>query len=224
MNLADDTDEGLIQSDRTRRHDLVEARIVKPHVKGKVLEGAMTTEPAHRRFTVNEYHRMAETGILPEDERVELIDGEIIEMAPIGGRHVVCVSRLNRLLVQHMGDDATVNIQSPIQLGEDEEPEPDVAVVRARNYGDELPTSSDVLLLIEVADTSLAFDRGTKLPLYARSGIPEAWLVDLRAQAIERHTNPSRDGYGVALRAGLGEKIESTVVPGLVISADDVVG
>jgi Uma2 family endonuclease len=184
----------------------------------------MVTEPAHRRFTVNDYHRMVETGILQEDDRVELIDGEIIEMAPIGGRHVVCVSRLNRLLVRYVGDDAMVNIQSPVRLGDDEEPEPDVAVVRARNYGNELPTATDVILLIEAADTSLAFDRGTKLPLYARAGIPEAWLIDLRAGAIERHTNPSRDGYGVALRVGLGEEIESTVVPGLVISADDVAG
>lgn len=167
---------------------------------------------------------MVETGILQEDDHVELIGGEIIEMAPIGGRHVACVSRLNRLLVRYVGDDATVNIQSPVQLGEDEEPEPDAAVVRARNYGNELPTSADVMLLIEVADTSLAFDRGTKLPLYARAGIPEAWLVDLRAGAIERHTNPSRDGYGVALRVGRGEEIESTVVPGLVIRADDVAG
>jgi Uma2 family endonuclease len=124
----------------------------------------MATEPSLWRFTVGDYHHMVEAGILCEDDRVELIDGEIIQMSPIGGQHVDCVSRLTDLLVEHRGADARVNIQSPVRLGAHEEPEPDAAVVRARDYGGELPSAADVLLLIEVADTSLSFDRTRKLP------------------------------------------------------------
>jgi Uma2 family endonuclease len=162
----------------------------------------MATEPAHHRFTVTDYYHMAEAGILTEDDRVELIDGEIIDMSPIGGRHVPCVARLNRFLVRTISDDATVNIQSPVRLGEYDEPEPDVSVVRSRNYGDDLPTPSDVLLLIEVSDTTLRYDRATKLPLYASAGIPEYWIVDLQGQSIERHTNPVGSTYRITVRAG----------------------
>ncbi|MGI8827925.1 MAG: Uma2 family endonuclease [Chloroflexota bacterium] len=184
----------------------------------------MATEPEHRRFTVNDYRHMAETGILTEDDSVELIDGEIVEMTPVGGRHLVCVSRLTHLLVQYLGSDAIASIQSPVRLGEYQEPEPDAAVIRARDYGDDLPTPGDVLLLIEVSDTSLAYDRGRKLPLYASAGIPESWLVDIPGDAIERHTNPAGGRYSVTLRVGRGEEIESTVLPGLVIAADEVLG
>jgi Uma2 family endonuclease len=184
----------------------------------------MATEPSHRRFTVRDYHQMTEAGILTEDDRVELIDGEIIEMTPVGGRHVACVSRLARLLIRRLGNDAVVNIQSPVQLGEHEEPEPDAAVVRARNYGDDLPTARDVLLLIEVSDTSLGYDRARKLPLYARAGIPESWVVDLQGEAIERHTNPVEGRYRVTMRVGRGEEIESLLVPGLILKADEVLG
>ncbi|MGI8827896.1 MAG: Uma2 family endonuclease [Chloroflexota bacterium] len=184
----------------------------------------MTTEPSHRHFTVSDYHQMAETGILSEDDRVELIDGEIVEMNPIGGRHVTCVSGINRRLVQYLGNSATVNIQSPVQFGEYQEPEPDIAVIQTRDYGDDLPAPEDVILLIEVSDTSLTYDRGTKLPIYARAGIAECWIVDVPGQAIERHTNPIDDRYGLSLRAGRGEEIESTVVPGLRFMVDDVLG
>ncbi|MBV9281129.1 MAG: Uma2 family endonuclease [Chloroflexi bacterium] len=184
----------------------------------------MAIEPSHRRFTVRDYHRMAEVGILTEDDHVELIDGEIVQMTPIGGRHVACVGRLTRLLVQRLGEDVAVNIQSPVQLGEREEPEPDAAVIRARSYGDELPTAPDVLLLIEVADTSLGYDRARKLPLYARAGIAESWLVDLQGEAIERHTNPVGGTYRLTLRAGRGEEIASLAMPGLVLRADEVLG
>jgi Uma2 family endonuclease len=111
-----------------------------------------------------------------------------------------------------------------VQLGEHEEPEPDAAVVRARNYGDDLPTARDVLLLIEVSDTSLGYDRARKLPLYARAGIPESWVVDLQGEAIERHTNPVGGRYRVTVRVGRGEEIESLAVPGLMLKADEVLG
>lgn len=183
----------------------------------------MAIEPLLRRFTTGEYHCMAEAGIFCEDDRVELVDGEIIQMSPIGGRHVSCVSRLDSL-IQRLDTGVTVNIQSPVHLGEYSEPQPDVAVVRARKYGAELPGPADVLLLIEVSDTTLRYDRGTKLPLYAGAGIPEVWLVDLPDEAIERHTNPVEGSYRVALRVGRGEEIESLAVPGLIFDVDEVLG
>lgn len=182
----------------------------------------MATEPVPRRFSVDDYHQMVEAGILCEDDRVELINGEILEMSPVGGRHVARVNRINRMLVERLGDAAIVSIQNPIRLGRYQEPEPDVAVIRRRSYGDELPGTEDVLLLMEVSSTSLAFDRGTKLPLYATAGIPEVWLVDIPGEAIERHTNPMEGTYRVSVRVGRGEAIESTVLPDLQLQTDDV--
>jgi Uma2 family endonuclease len=184
----------------------------------------MAIEPSPWRFTVEDYHHMAEAGILCEDDPVELIDGEIIQMSPIGGPHVTCVRKLTHLLVSRLDQGVFVNIQGPVRLSEYDEPEPDVAVVRVRDYGDELPTPADVLLLIEVADTTLRYDRTRKLPLYAGAGIPEVWLVDLQGEAIERHTEPVDGTYRMAMRVGRGHAIESVLIPGLVLSADDVLG
>lgn len=184
----------------------------------------MATEPVPWRFTVDDYHRMVEAGILGEDDRVELVNGEILEMSPIGGRHVACVNRINRILIEHLGDAAIVSIQNPIRLGEYQEPEPDAAVIRDRPYGDQLPSADDVLLLAEISSTSLSFDRGTKLPLYAAAGILEVWLVDIPGQAIERHTNPVDGTYRVTVRVGRGEAIESTVLPNLRLQTNDVFG
>jgi Uma2 family endonuclease len=130
-------------------------------------------EVKRRRFTVHDYHRMGEAGILHEDDRVELIEGEIVEMAAIGTRHFSCVNRLNRLLVMSVGDEAVISVQNPVRLNEHTELQPDLAVIRARDYRESLPEPDDVLLLIEVSDTTLAYDRGVKLPLYAKAGITE---------------------------------------------------
>ena len=177
-----------------------------------------------RRFTVHDYHRMAEAGILREDDRVELIDGEVVEMSPIGGRHVQCVSRLTRLLSQSVGDRYLVSVQSPVRLGRRQEPQPDLAVVLDREYDRSLPGSEDIVLVIEVADTSLSYDRGVKLPLYARAGIREAWIVDLTNRAIERHTDPSRNGYRLTARARQGEQIESATLSRLFVHIDVIFG
>ncbi len=143
-----------------------------------VFPSAMATR---YRFTVEDYHKMAEVDILGEDDRVELIDGEIIEMAPIGRLHAVCVVRLTDLFGETLRRRAIVWAQNPIGLGERSEPQPDLALLRWRPnfYADADPRPEDVLLIIEVADTSLAYDRDIKVPLYARAGIPEVWLVDL---------------------------------------------
>jgi len=167
---------------------------------------------------------MAEVGILHEDDRVELIVGEIVEMSPIGGRHAACVREINRLLGRQVGDELRVDVQSPVRLNEQEEPQPDLAVIRTRDYGSSLPTPEDVLLLIEVADTSLAYDRDVKLPLYARSGIAEVWLVNLNGGVVERHTEPSENGYRLVRRTGRGETLESAALPTLTLPVDAVLG
>ena len=144
-----------------------------------------------RRFTAEEYHKMGEAGILGRDERVELIEGEVVEMNPIGSRHAACVRRLTRLLSRQLGDDLLLDVQNPVRLNRGLEPQPDLAVVRARDYGENLPGPKDVPLVIEVADTSLAYDRGVKLPIYVGAGIREVWLVDLAGGTVERHTGVS---------------------------------
>jgi Uma2 family endonuclease len=181
-------------------------------------------EIARRRFTVHEYHRMAEAGILHEDDRVELIEGDILEMNPIGSRHFTCVNGLTRLLVRGVGDEAIVSVQNPVRLGERLEPQPDLAVIRNRDYRESLPEPEDVLLLIEVSDSTFSYDRNVKLPLYARAEIPEVWIVDLPSEAVERHTEPTGDGYRLARQARRGEMLESIALPALVVPVDAVLG
>lgn len=187
------------------------------------METAQTQEVARRRrFTVHEYHRMAEAGILHEDDRVELIEGEIVEMSPIGGRHAKCVIELMRLLVPVVGEEARVSPQNPVRLGDYGEPQPDIAVLRIseRYRAGELSESEDVLLLVEVSDTSLRYDREIKLPLYARAVVREVWIVDLANEAIERHTEPTGDGYRLTERARRGETLRSKALPELVVPVD----
>lgn len=183
-----------------------------------------TQEVTRRRFTVHDYHRMAETGILHEDDRVELIEGEIVEMAAIGTRHFVCVNTLNRLLMRTVGDEVVVSVQNPVRLSEHSEPQPDLAVIRGRDYRESLPTPEDVLLLIEVSDTTLVYDRSTKLSLYAQAGIPEVWIVDLTGETIELHTGPSEISYRHTERASRGETLTSAALPNVAISVDTALG
>lgn len=175
-----------------------------------------------RRFTVAEYDRMGEVGILREDERVELIAGEIIQMSPIGDQHIVCVNRLTRLLVLELGTTAFVSVQNPVRLSLDGEPQPDLVVMRDQGDGNAVPTLANVLLVIEVADSSRNYDRRVKLPLYAAAGIPEAWLVDLPGQLIERHSQP-RDGvYQRVVVVKRGDTLTSTILPNLALAVDAV--
>lgn len=181
-------------------------------------------EITRRRFTVHEYHLMAEAGILHEDDRVELIEGELSEMTAIGTRHFTSVNALTRLLVREVGDEAVVSIQNPVRLNESSEPEPDVAVIRPRDYRDSLPGPEDVLFLIEVSDTTLSYDRNVKLPLYARSGIPEVWIFDLTGEIVERHSGPSGDIYRHLDRVKRGETLDSTTIPGLTFDVGAMLG
>ena len=178
----------------------------------------MTPEPARRLFTVDEFHRMAEAGILGEDDRVELIEGELIEMAPIGSRHAACVNRLVKLL--SATEPLLLSVQNPVSLGPRTEVQPDVALLRPRDdyYASAHPGPRDVLLVIEVADTSADTDRTVKVPLYAKAGVPEVWLVDLVAGRIEVFRRPSSGAYAEARTAGPGEAPLS--VPGTDLRLD----
>jgi Uma2 family endonuclease len=157
---------------------------------------------ARRRFTRTEYYRMAEVGILRPHDRVELIKGEIVEMSPIGRRHKAFVANLGELLILRLASRALVHVQSGVVLADDTEPEPDVAVLRRRAvpYKEREAHAEDVLLLIEVAESSLAYDRSTKQRLYAEARIPEYWVVDCAAEAVEVHRDPGPEGYGEVRR------------------------
>jgi Uma2 family endonuclease len=166
---------------------------------------AVEVVATRRRFTREEYHRMAEVGILGRRDRVELIRGEIVEMSPIGRRHGAFVDNLTRLLVKRLPDHVIVRVQGPVALADDTEPEPDLTVLRRRSvpYKEREAWAEDVLLVIEVAESSLAYDRSTKLRLYAEAGIPEYWVVDCAAETVEVHRGPGLEGYReVSLMAG----------------------
>ena len=153
--------------------------------------------PRRHRLSVADYYRMAEVGILAPDARVELIDGEIVDMAPIGSRHNATASRLAKTLQEAVGDAAIVQSQGSISLGAYSEPEPDIALLRphADSYWSALPSAADIFLLVEVAGSSLRFDRDVKIPLYARHLLPEVWLIDTEALRLTRYRNPVRSGY-----------------------------
>lgn len=153
---------------------------------------------ARHKLTVADYHRMAQVGILAPDVRVELIEGEIIDMAPIGSRHGSVVDKLTRLLHRAMlQDQAIVRVQGSIRLSQYTEPQPDIALLKYRDdfYEKNIPTATDIVLLIEVAQSTLAYDRDIKAPLYARAGVPEYWLFDLEQRRIVFHREPVGGEY-----------------------------
>lgn len=175
-----------------------------------------------RQWSAAEFDRMLEAGILTEDDRVELIEGEIVEMSPIGSRHAACVKRLNRLLLRQLGETVVLGIQDPIHLSASSEPQPDISVCRPRadDYATRHPTPADVLLLVEVADTSLLFDRDEKLPLYAQAGIPEVWLVDLVDEQVIVYSRPANETYQIQQRFIRGQLVVSMVLPSLQLPVD----
>jgi Uma2 family endonuclease len=161
------------------------------------------------RFSVGQYYRMAETGVLAPDARVELLDGEIIDMSPIGPPHGGVVNRLTRFFTQCAKGRWLVAVQNPVRLDEHSEPQPDLMLLRPRSddYTSRHPRPEDVLLLIEVADTSIDYDRDEKLPAYGRAGISEVWIVNLRDQTIEVSREPHAAGYAATTVARMGERI-----------------
>jgi Uma2 family endonuclease len=186
----------------------------------------MSVQLARRPFSTAEYHRLIEIGLLTEDERVELLDGEIIEMAPIGPRHAACVDRLNAHFHRKVSRHAIVRVQSPVGLDQHSEPEPDLLLLKPRDdfYAQSHPTPADVLIAIEVADTTAQKDREVKLPAYARAGIPEAWLIDLYNDRIETHHAPHQGVYEQVRIVQRGQRFASPTQPQLKFKADDILG
>jgi Uma2 family endonuclease len=178
--------------------------------------GSTMAEPLKRLFTRDEYYAMAEAGILKPEDRVELIEGEIYRMAPIGNPHASCVNRLVRAFSTLIGESRTIlSPQNPVHLNDISEPQPDVTLLRPREdfYSEGHPQPTDVLLLIEVANSSVGFDRQTKVPLYALNGITEVWLVDITKQRLEVYRDPARDGYRTVQRLHRGDRIAPQAFP-----------
>ncbi|WP_263809363.1 MULTISPECIES: Uma2 family endonuclease [Salinibacter] len=183
------------------------------------LASPAATEVRPRRFTSDEVQVMLRAGILHEDDPLELIDGQLVVMSPINDPHIACINRLNTIfskrLVPHAIENVVVSVQNPVRIDEHNEPEPDVVLSTAL---DGAPHPGDVLLLVEVSDTTLAYDRDVKRPLYARAGIPEVWVLDLEARHIEVHREPDDDVYRTRHLAGL----DDTVTPERPTSVGDI--
>lgn len=188
--------------------------------------GEAAAQPERRRFTIDEYYRMGETGILREDERVELLEGDIICMSPIGGPHMACVNDMNRAFSRALGDRAIVSVQNPVRLSPYAEPVPDLTLLRPRpdGYRTGVPGPGDVLLLVEIADTTLRLDRDRKLPLYAAAGIPEVWIADPRGKRFLVHREPQAGIYQQAFMVERGGALSPAAFPDIAIDVAEILG
>ena len=178
-------------------------------------------------FTLDEYHRLGEAGFLTEDDRVELIEGEMVQMPPIGSEHASVVDILAEIFIRGLDPSrGQVRIQNPVIVGGRSEVQPDLVVARARSdrYRGRNPIADEVALLIEVADSTLRFDRYVKLPLYARASVPEVWIVDLVARTLHVHRTPNEDAYSVTQQYGRGESVSPAAFPDLNIAVSDILG
>jgi Uma2 family endonuclease len=181
----------------------------------------MLTGLARKLWTIDEYERMIEEGILDKDDRVELIKGEVVEMTPIGVRHAACVTNLEALFYKLPESLVTVRGQNPIQLPDDSEPQPDVVLLKGHRslYARRRPTADDVILLVEVSDSTLRIGRNVKLPLFANAGIPEVWIVNLEEDVIEVYSEPTDNVYQKVWVAGKGSSVP---LPGGLVGAVSV--
>ena len=186
----------------------------------------MSVQTMKYLFTVEEYHQMGQAGILSEDDRVELIEGEIIQMSPIGKIHALFVMRLNRLFSKLFSRYAIINVQNPIYLSEDSEPQPDLTLIQLplEMYMKSHPKPENIFLIVEVSDTTLDYDQTVKIPLYARAGIREVWLVNLMEEILEVYRNPSPEGYTHIERYRRGQTLSLVAFPDIPILVQDILG
>ena len=186
----------------------------------------MASEPIRHLFTTAEYHSMAEAGVLEPEARFELIEGEIYQMPPIGSRHAGCVNWLTRTFVRRLDERAVLGPQNPVVLSDISEPQPDIVLLRPRedDYRESHPLTEDVLLIVEVADSTLPFDRGKKVPLYARCAIPEVWIVNLVDGQLEVYRDPTSQGFRTVRRLGRGDRIAPLAFPNVELAVDKVLG
>jgi Uma2 family endonuclease len=183
-------------------------------------------ELERHRFTLAEYDRVAAAGVIDECERVELIDGDFLVMSPIGDPHAGTVDWLARVLVLGLGESAIIHVQNPIAIDEHNVPHPDVAILRPRAdfHRTGKPTAADILLLIEVSDMSVRYDRSVKMPMYSRAGISEAWLVDVQHGELLVHTEPRPDGYGSVRTMRPGDSATPIAFPELALDVAALLG
>ena len=188
--------------------------------------GAMQVEVTKKVFTVEEYYRMGEVGIIGPEERTELIEGEIITMSPPGNRHIGACNRANTLFTEALGRRVIVSVQNPLLLDEHNEPQPDIIVLKPIPdfYASRRATPKDASLVIDVAVSSLAFDRKVKLPHYARCGVPEVWIEDLNHDLLLVFRDPSGSEYKTSLALRKGEKVSPVAFPETVFNVGDLLG
>jgi Uma2 family endonuclease len=186
----------------------------------------MAVQVTRWQFTAADYERMVETGILGKDDRVELIDGEVIAMSPIGPPHAGIVNRLNAFLNRQLAGTAIVSVQNPIRLNDYSEPQPDLAILQLKDdyYAHAHPTPADILLLVEVADSSLEYDSEGKIPRYAQDAIPEVWLIDVENQSVTQYSYPLITGYRHHVKLERGQMLVAQTISGLEIAIDFIFG
>ena len=187
-------------------------------------ESRLFTVAEPYRFTVDQYLAMGKAGILSKEDRVELLEGVIVAMAAMGNRHLAVVARFNKTLTQSVGDRAIVWVQGSVQLDDNTRPEPDLALLRERPdfYESEAAGPEDILLIIEVSDSSLEYDRGEKLALYARFGIPEVWISALPELIVEAHTEPVHGRYKCKRIYSPGDTITPGRFPDIVLPVSEI--
>jgi len=181
---------------------------------------------ARKRFRVEDFRRMTEVGILPEESGWEIIDGFLIDKMSIGSKHAGIVNILNRKLLVLLGDRAVVSVQNPVHVDDYNEPEPDIALLKPREdfYTKKLPTPNEVLLVIEVSDSTVEYDRETKKLLYARAEIEEFWLINLKENTVECYFSPKNGNYRLAQILEAGEKVESKTIENLTLKVEEILG
>ncbi|MFN6498249.1 MAG: Uma2 family endonuclease [Nostoc sp. DedQUE01] len=186
----------------------------------------MTVQLLRRKFTVEQYQKMIESGILTQDDRVELIRGEIIDMSPIGTKHAACVKRLNKLLSQKLRDRVLIAIQDPVKLNDNSQPQPDVALLKPRDdfYATAHPQPQDIFLLVEVADSTIEYDREEKIPLYAEANIIEVWLVDIKEEIVEIYQQPTAAGYQLMQKFASSQTLSIPCFPDVNITVNEIFG
>lgn len=197
------------------------------HVRRATILGLVSVLPERHLVTVDEFDRMVDAGVFAPEGRLELIDGEMVDMSPIGSAHQACVDRLTTLFAPLAASGrALLRVQGSFRASDISRPQPDVALLVPRDdyYAEGHPGPSDVLLVIEVADTSVRFDRATKLPAYGRAGVAETWVVDLNGSVVEVATRPSERGYEHLVRVGREGTLAPTAFPDLRIAVADLLG
>jgi Uma2 family endonuclease len=185
-----------------------------------------TFTPSRMRISTDRYQMMIAAGVLTKYDRIELIEGDMLDMAPLGSSHVAITSRLHEFFVLAAGRSATVVSGGPVNLGHFSEPQPDLMLLKRRAdfYSGKLPEAPDVLLLIEVSDSSLAFDLGAKLNLYARYGVSEYWVIDLEGRRVLCHREPTPKGYARKTEHATGDTLAPLAFPGLKVAVDEIFG